>query len=93
MEHNGRTRARFCGIKCARTVWITKHCALDTCNLLVYMFVYPGRRLFGILIVTMVSGIYVDEPLLYDTFPTKFIWAAATASYQIEGGWNADGKK
>jgi beta-glucosidase len=25
-------------------------------------------------------------------FPTDFIWGAATASYQIEGAWDADGK-
>src|SRR5262245_13792044 len=25
-------------------------------------------------------------------FPKDFIWGAATASYQIEGAWNADGK-
>lgn len=26
------------------------------------------------------------------TFPSNFIWGAATASYQIEGAWDADGK-
>ncbi|MFN2302973.1 MAG: glycoside hydrolase family 1 protein, partial [Anaerolineales bacterium] len=26
------------------------------------------------------------------TFPKDFLWGAATASYQIEGAWDADGK-
>ena len=26
------------------------------------------------------------------SFPTDFVWGVATASYQIEGAWNADGK-
>ena len=26
------------------------------------------------------------------SFPTNFVWGAATASFQIEGAWNADGK-
>uniref|UniRef100_H2YTH2 beta-glucosidase n=1 Tax=Ciona savignyi TaxID=51511 RepID=H2YTH2_CIOSA len=32
-----------------------------------------------------------DERITGD-FPLNFIWATATSSYQIEGGWNADGK-
>lgn len=35
--------------------------------------------------------IYVDEPLLYDTFPSGFVWASATSAHQIEGAWNVDG--
>ena len=34
---------------------------------------------------------FQDDPFLNDTFPGGFLWAAATASYQIEGSWNVDG--
>ncbi|XP_072253764.1 lactase/phlorizin hydrolase-like [Leuresthes tenuis] len=33
-----------------------------------------------------------DEKMLYGHFQKDFIWSTATASYQIEGGWRADGK-
>ncbi|XP_041662215.1 lactase-phlorizin hydrolase-like isoform X2 [Cheilinus undulatus] len=33
-----------------------------------------------------------DEKTLYGHFREGFIWSTATASYQIEGGWRADGK-
>nr|XP_015214622.1 PREDICTED: lactase-phlorizin hydrolase [Lepisosteus oculatus] len=33
-----------------------------------------------------------DEKLLYAQFRKDFAWSVATASYQIEGGWRADGK-
>ena len=29
---------------------------------------------------------------LSTTFPKGFYWGAATASYQVEGAWNEDGK-
>ncbi|KAF7660856.1 hypothetical protein LDENG_00274200 [Lucifuga dentata] len=33
-----------------------------------------------------------DEKLLHGHFCKDFIWSTATASYQVEGGWRADGK-
>ncbi|XP_032335258.1 lactase-phlorizin hydrolase isoform X1 [Camelus ferus] len=33
-----------------------------------------------------------EDEFLYGQFPKGFIWSAATAAYQIEGGWRADGK-
>ena len=33
---------------------------------------------------------YQDD-FLYGLFPENFAWSVATASYQVEGGWNEDG--
>ncbi|NXC28283.1 LPH hydrolase, partial [Campylorhamphus procurvoides] len=33
-----------------------------------------------------------EEQFLYGEFPKNFSWSVATAAYQIEGGWRADGK-
>ncbi|XP_078407434.1 lactase/phlorizin hydrolase-like [Cetorhinus maximus] len=33
-----------------------------------------------------------DDEFLYGEFPKNFAWSAATAAYQIEGAWRADGK-
>ncbi|XP_022090545.1 lactase-phlorizin hydrolase-like [Acanthaster planci] len=32
-----------------------------------------------------------DSPI-YGKFPEGFAWGSATSAYQVEGGWNADGK-
>jgi len=52
-----------------------------------YIVLFCTASLLGIS-----SGYIYEEELLYDHFPEDFQWGAATAAYQIEGGWNADGK-
>ena len=51
--------------------------------------------IFFILLITtkyIETKLVPEDELLYDKFPTDFMWGAATSSYQVEGGWNEDGK-
>jgi len=57
------------------------------CRLGIIMF-----KLLSLCLVQLSLGYLPEEPLLYEHFPDDFIWGAATAAYQIEGGWNEGGK-
>ena len=48
--------------------------------------------LLSVLLPCQVESYQAEEPLLQDSFPQDFVWGAATAAYQIEGGWDEDGK-
>ena len=56
---------------------------------------YTTMETFFMLIICSFFGFsrqaFIEETITYGTFPRDFIWAAATAAYQVEGAWNVDG--
>ncbi|GFO27114.1 lactase-phlorizin hydrolase [Plakobranchus ocellatus] len=33
-----------------------------------------------------------DKDFLYGSFPQEFLWGASSTAFQVEGGWDADGR-
>ena len=46
----------------------------------------------GSLAQQVVPGAIAESEIASARFPEGFLWGMATASYQVEGAWNEDGK-
>jgi Glycosyl hydrolase family 1 len=45
----------------------------------------------ALLVLSAIGHTMGQDDFLYGKFPDGFLWGAATAAYQVEGAWNADG--
>jgi len=49
--------------------------------------------LLAVSLLGLSQSVFIEDTITYGKFPNDFIWAAATASYQVEGAWNVDGSR
>lgn len=57
----------------------------------VYGGIFEARMYLLLLLALPLAIVGQGDEFLFGQFPANFMWGAATAAYQVEGGWNADG--
>jgi beta-glucosidase len=55
-------------------------------------YLLPVKSGFGLSPPASLASEPLVDHAVGGQFPKDFLWGAATAAYQVEGGWNADGK-